>query len=54
MVHETQPSEILPMSPVSVTPVMKFRPKILQHGMSIVDHDLDLEEDGNGVKKLNL
>jgi 5'-nucleotidase len=55
MVHETSPSDSLPISPaLPNTPgLTSKRPRVLgrlQKGMSIVDHDLDLEDD-NGMRK---
>ena len=51
MVHETNPSDTLPISPaLPGTPgLTNKRPRILNklhRGMSIVDHDVDLEDDG--------
>ena len=55
MVHETSPSDSLPISPaLPGTPVFtNKRPRMLSklpRGMSIVDHDVDLEDD-NGIRK---
>jgi 5'-nucleotidase len=55
MVHETNPSDTLPISPaLPGTPGLTGkRPRILSklpRGMSIVDHDVDLEDD-NGIRK---
>lgn len=55
MVHETSPSDSLPISPaLPGTPGLRKRPTVkLQKGMSIVDHDVDLEED-NGTRKRSI
>ena len=55
MVHETNPSDTLPISPaLPGTPgLTSKKPRViskLHRGMSIVDHDVDLEED-NGMRK---
>ena len=46
MVHETSPFDKLPMSPAT----LRVERSKLQKGMSIVDFDVDLEED-NGAKR---
>jgi len=53
MVHETPPSDTLPIAPA--TPVLRSKrtSEKLHRGMSIVDHDIDLEDD-NGTKKAHL
>ena len=55
MVHETTPSDALPITPaLPTTPgLTNKRPRLnkLQKGMSIIDHDVDLEDDGNGIRK---
>ena len=56
MVHETSPSDSLPISPaLPTTPgLTSKRPRLLgklQKGMSIVDHDVDLEDDNGGIRK---
>ena len=58
MVHETSPSDTLPISPAlpSTPGLTSKRPMArvvgkLQKGMSIIDHDLDLEDDNGGLKK---
>lgn len=55
MVHEESLSDSLPMSPaLPLTPGLRKKPKAergkMQKGMSIVDHDVDLEDD-NGIRK---
>lgn len=55
MVHEESLSDTLPMSPaLPLTPGLRKKQKVergrLQKGMSIVDHDVDLEDD-NGIRK---
>lgn len=55
MVHEESLSDSLPMSPaLPLTPGLRKKQRMergkLQKGMSIVDHDVDLEDD-NGIRK---